>query len=138
MVTSKSNRRFGRTFKIASKLIKQTVLNIKFQEMEFEYEFDGIWASASLLHIARTEIYDVLNRMANSLKEYGIFYASFKYGVEEYEKAGRYFNCHDEASITKLFKSNEKLNLLKSWITNDTRINRTHEFWLNCLVKNDN
>jgi 2-polyprenyl-3-methyl-5-hydroxy-6-metoxy-1,4-benzoquinol methylase len=31
---------------LASKLLKQTVLNIGFQEMEIENEFDGIWASA--------------------------------------------------------------------------------------------
>jgi hypothetical protein len=67
--------------------------------------------------------------------QYGILYASFKYGTEEYEKDGRYFNCYDESSISELFAKNEKLKLLKMWVSNDSRLNRTHELWLNCLVK---
>src|SRR5687768_2348818 len=54
--------------KMASKLIKQSVLNITFQEMNFKNEFDGIWASASLLHISRRQINDVLIQMAKALK----------------------------------------------------------------------
>ena len=72
--------------RLASKLIKQPVLNISFQEMEFENEFDGIWASASLLHIPRTSINDVFSRFKKALKQYGILYASFKYGNKEYER----------------------------------------------------
>ena len=122
---------------LASKLIKQPVLNIRFQEMEFENEFDGIWASASLLHIPRTEIDDVFNRITKALKQYGILYASFKYGTEEYEKGGRYFNCYDESSITDFLITYERLELLKCWRSNDTRIFRTQEIWTNCLIKNN-
>lgn len=121
--------------KLASKLIKQSVLNISFQEMVFENEFNGICASASLLHISRNEIDEVLIKIATSLKQYGILYASFKYHTEEYAKEGRYFNCYDENSINKLFANNQELNLLKSWISNESRINRTNELWLNCLIK---
>jgi hypothetical protein len=40
--------------------------------MNFENEFDGIWASASLLHIPRDEISNVLTRIAKALKENGM------------------------------------------------------------------
>lgn len=103
--------------------------------MEFENEFDGIWASASLLHITRTEIDDVLFLMSEALKQYGILYASFKYGTEEYEKDGRYFNCYDESSIAQLSSIPKVLQLLKMWISEDLRSDRKHEKWLNCLIK---
>ena len=121
--------------KLAFKLIKQPVLNISFQEMEFENEFDGIWASASLLHIPRTEIDDVLTRLTKALKQYGFIYASFKYGTEEYEKDGRLFNCYDESSIVQLLNKLEILDLFKLWVSNDSRPNRQHEKWLNCLIR---
>ena len=121
--------------KLASKLIKQSVLNISFQQREFENEFDGIWASASLLHTPRTEINDVLFRSSKTLKQYGILYASFKYGTEEYEKDGRYFNCYDENSFVQLLNDQNNLELLKMWISNDLRADRQREKWLNCLVK---
>ena len=99
--------------KLASKLIKQTVVNISFQEMEFENDFDGIWASASLVHIPRIEIKDVLNRIAKALKQYGILYASFKYGDEEYEKGGRYFNSYNENSISQLINNFIDLQIIE-------------------------
>ncbi len=80
-----------------------------FQEMEFENEFDAVWASASLLHIPRNEIKDVLKRITNALKPKGVLYASFKHGNQEYEKDGRYFNCYDETSINELINKNPSL-----------------------------
>ena len=121
--------------KLASKLIKQTVSNISFQEIEFENEFDGIWASASLLHILRVDIKDVLNRITKALKQYGILYASFKYGTEEYEKDGRLFNCYHESSIIQLLNKLEILELFKLRVSNDSRPNRQYEKWLNCLIR---
>ena len=37
---------------LASKYINQPVDQIRFQEIHFEEAFDGIWAAASLLHVA--------------------------------------------------------------------------------------
>jgi SAM-dependent methyltransferase len=121
--------------KLASELILQPVLNISFQEIGCENEFHGIWASASLLHIPRNEINNVLTRISKALKENGVLYASFKYGDKEYEKEGRYFNCYDENSINELIIKNNSLTLLKCWISNDARPNREDESWLNCFVR---
>lgn len=121
--------------KLASELIKQPVLNISFQDIDFENEFDGVWASASLLHIPRNEINDVLNRIAKALKQNGVLYASFKYGDKEYEKEGRYFNCYDESSINELINKNKPLSLIKFWTANDNRPGQEDEIWLNCLIR---
>ena len=120
--------------KLASELINQSVLNISFQELDFENEFDGVWASASLLHIPRNEISKVLNRIAKSLKQDGVLYASFKYDDKEYEKGGRYFNCYDEYSINELIDKNTSLTIIKGWTSNDSRLGREDEIWLNCFV----
>ena len=120
--------------KLASELIGDNVLNILFQEIDFEDEFDGIWASASLLHVPSDEIGDVLQRLKKSLKENGVFYASFKYGDFEGERNGRYFNDLDEVTSRKLFEK-EDFEVIKTWITSDSRKGRESERWVNILVK---
>ena len=63
----------------ASKLLNRKVLNLRFDEIDFENCFDGIWACASLLHVPPTEMPDTLLKLKKSLKKNGIFYASFKH-----------------------------------------------------------
>ena len=121
--------------KLAAKLIKHPVINISFQQMEFENEFDAVWASASILHIPRNEISDVLNRISDALIPNGILYASFKHGDQEYEKEGRYFNCYEENSINELITNIMGLELIEMWTSSDLRPGRENEAWLNCLVK---
>lgn len=120
--------------KLASKHSGINVKHMQFQEIDFKNEFDGIWASASLLHVPSSEITDVLKRLKDSLKENGILYASFKYGDFEGERNGRYFNDLDEITSRKLFE-NADFNFIKTWITSDSRKGRENEKWLNILVK---
>ena len=53
--------------------------------------FDGIWASASLLHIPKKEIHAVLKKLYDQLKTGGILYLSLKNGDSEaFIKDNRY------------------------------------------------
>ena len=119
--------------KIASDFINQKVLHLQFQEIEFKNCFDGIWASASLLHVSSNEIDDVLKRLKKSLKSNGILYASFKYGDFEGKRNGRYFNDLTEKTAINLFEKAD-FNVIKTWITNDARKGRETEKWTNILV----
>lgn len=120
--------------KLASEYAGQEVLHMQFQEIDFDEIFDGIWASASLLHVPSSEIEMVLERLGNSLKENGVFYASFKYGDFEGERNGRYFNDLTEDSVCELFESCN-FEIIKTWITSDSRKGREDEKWVNILVR---
>jgi len=64
-----------------------------FREMTFEAEFDGIWACASLLHVPKSEIVDVLKRFSLALKLKGILFVSLKEGEGEgIAEDGRFFS----------------------------------------------
>ncbi|MDD3417752.1 MAG: class I SAM-dependent methyltransferase, partial [Lachnospiraceae bacterium] len=54
-----------------------------FQDLNENDQYDGIWACASILHLSKTEMKDVLKKMIRSLKKNGIIYTSFKYGEFE-------------------------------------------------------
>jgi len=118
---------------LASKHSGVNVKHMQFQEIEFDNEFDGIWASASLLHVPSEELEDVLKRLKKSLKDEGIFYASFKLGDFEGERNGRFFNDFTEKTAKELFE-NAGFEIIKTWLTNDARLERQHEKWVNILV----
>lgn len=67
------------------------VRNMLFQELCEQQKYDGIWACASILHLSKLDLFDVIEKMANALKSNGVIYASFKYGFFEGERNGRYF-----------------------------------------------
>lgn len=65
-------------------------------DYESESKYDAIWACASLLHVKRSLLKDNLVKIFSLLNDNGIFYASFKYGDDEKEIGGRYFNFINE------------------------------------------
>ena len=121
----------------AGEHIGQSVLFCRFQDMQFKVLFDGIWACASLLHVPSNEIVRVLERFNWYLKEYGIMYASFKYGDFEGERDGRYYLDLTEETATKFF-TEAGFNIEKMWITKDVRTYHVDEKWLNVLVSRSN
>lgn len=52
---------------------------LRFQDVAFDQEFDGIWSCAALLHVQKAEMKDVLRRLIRSLKLGGLspFSAAF-------------------------------------------------------------
>lgn len=122
---------------IASKYIGQQVINMYFNELEYQDEFDGIWACSSLLHIANKKISNIFKLLRNALKEEGIIYASFKYGEFEGERNGRYFSDFTEEKIDKILKDVNGLKVIEKAITLDARKDRTEEKWLNVIIKKD-
>lgn len=123
--------------RLSSELLGQKVLQVKFQELEFKEEFDGIWACASLLHISREEIKAVLGRLLDGLKNQGTIYMSFKYGDCEVIKDGRLFNYYDENSFMELKNKFEELEIIETWKTIDAREKRTDEYWFNVIGRKE-
>lgn len=119
--------------RLASEHIGQEVKHMLFQEVDFKEEFDGIWASASLLHVPSQELEEVLIKLKNSLKENGVFYASFKYGDFDGERNGRYFHNLTEEKAEKVF-TKAGFDIKKIWITGDVREDREDEKWLNIVA----
>lgn len=107
-----------------------------FQSAKFETLFNGIWACASLLHVPRQELSKAFENLAAHLKNDGIIYASFKYGVNERQKGDRYFNDLNEDSLKDHINRVSSLEILEHWTSPDQRVGRSDERWLNCLLKN--
>jgi SAM-dependent methyltransferase len=119
---------------MASTLIGQDVLQMRFDEIAFEDEFDGIWACASLLHVQSDELPDILGKVRKALKKQGILYISFKYGEGTVKRGERSFSDHTEVSVRKLL-DDAGFDVLECGVTSDIRPGRADEKWVNAIAK---
>jgi SAM-dependent methyltransferase len=69
-----------------------------FRTQEWEAEtFDGIWAMASLLHLERWELSNVLSSFTRMLRPSGVLFASVKRGSGDVQDdTGRWFTLYNE------------------------------------------
>ena len=122
--------------KEAEKLINQEVIVSKFEDFKSEERFDGIWACASLLHVRRENIGEVLRNLADNLNKGSVFYLSFKYGDDEYiDERGRYFNCYKEEGFEKMVSSIKEYKVKSMYKTGDSLGGRANLTWLNIILE---
>lgn len=116
------------------------VRHMLFQELDAEAYYDGIWACASILHLPKEELSDVLRRIAAALKQNGVLYTSFKYGNFEGMRDSRYYTDFTEASLAAFWtdcrlERDHSLQVFETWTTEDVRPGRKEERWLNLLAR---
>lgn len=122
----------------AARAIGQHVAVTTFQTLAYSNVFDGVWASASILHCPRAQIHDVLSRILLALKVDGIAYLSFKWGEgETVDDRGRYFNNFTLASLQALIDEVPEFSVIKLW-TETKPLREGEQQWANALVKKMN
>jgi len=121
--------------KKSSELTGLPVEHCTFEEFHSREHFDAIWACASLLHVEKEQLTEVIKHLTRYLKEGGIFYMSYKYGDRDYEKDGRHFSCFKEEEFKELIAGFDELDIIELFQTVDVRKDRHDEYWLNCLLK---
>jgi SAM-dependent methyltransferase len=78
---------------IAARRLGHPVEAMLFDQLDQQEAYDGVWASACLLHVPREELAGVLGRIHRALKPAGVFYASYKIGHDDgRDSIGRYYN----------------------------------------------
>ncbi len=97
--------------------------------------YDGIWACASLCHLPRKDLLDILIRLRNALMEKGHICMSLKNGQgEEITPEGRFYSYLDLAAAEELF---EQVNLDEVVVYMSKSVNNPDEtkFWNNFVLK---
>lgn len=119
---------------LASAYIGKEVHCMDFKDIDYDNLFDGVWACASLLHVDKESIEDVLAKVYKSIKTNGVLYVSFKEGMEEREHKGRFFNDYTEETLRPLLESSG-FKVEKMFITGDVREGRASEKWVNAIAR---
>ncbi len=119
---------------LASIHIGQDVLNLSFDEMDFEEVFDGIWAFASLLHVPSDKIDDIFTKAIKSLKINGVLFMSFKYGDFEGERDNRYYTDYRTKTLKELISRHEDIELIDIQKCDDRKIENSTN-WIYMLSR---
>lgn len=89
---------------IAAKRLGQPVRTMLFEDLDAVAAYDGVYASASLLHVPREQLADVLARVWTALKPGGVVWASFKAGrAEGLDELGRYYNYLSAGELVQIW-----------------------------------
>lgn len=125
--------------KFASNLLQQPVQCMLFQDINFDNEFDGVWAMASIHHLDSAELSGVIEKIYKSLKVGGAFLFNARLGDREYDNQyGKHFCEFTQKSFRKLIKSNPNLKKFKfkeEYTHGDYREGRTEGWYTAILVK---
>ena len=111
------------------------VKKMLFSELDAADRYDGIWACASILHLPRAELAEVIKKTEKALKHGSVLYASFKYGDHEGMRNGRYFTDFTEASLPVFWEAFPKMKIFDCWISRDVREDRKEGQWINLMAR---
>jgi SAM-dependent methyltransferase len=107
---------------------------LKFADLAWDAEFDGIWASASLLHVPRLELPGVFATLVRALRPAGVIYISMKRGRHDREVDGRLFVDLVEQELAGLLEG-ASLTIADAWVSQSVRPERAEESWVNAIAR---
>ena len=107
---------------------------IRFEDFAWEHSFEGVWACASLLHVADADLPGVVGRLAAHLVSGGALYLSFKRGTGERVKDGRRFTDMTAETLAALLDRSGVFGEPDIWESRDCRPDRASEVWVNAVV----
>ena len=111
------------------------VKQMLFNDLDEIEKYDGIWANATLLHLPKAELKDVLQKLEKALKPNGILFASFKYGTFEGIRTERYYTDFTQETLKEFWTASTNLKIFDEWITDDTIPGREGLQWINILAR---
>lgn len=121
--------------KLAEIYTDKEVLNITFDELDFDEVFDGIWACASLIHVEDEQIDQILEKVIDALNPGGVLYMSFYHGDYEGYRSGRYIHEYTKASLKELIARHPRVDIEDIWKTDDVR--NEDKTWINIIVRKE-
>jgi SAM-dependent methyltransferase len=106
---------------------------MRFEDVAWTAEFDGIWACGSLLHVPLASFAGIVSTLAGALRPSGAFYMSFKLGDGERISGGRLFLDFTPESLRRSLQT-VPLALVETWLSDDVRPKRQGERWVNAIA----
>lgn len=121
--------------KLASIYSELDVKCMDFLDLNDIEKYDGIWACASILHVERSKIIEVLKKMRDALKNNGYMYITLKNGHgEEVTREGRFYSYYTKNDF--MDRAN-KVDLQLVEYTNSLSVTNSDEerYWNNFILK---
>ncbi len=110
------------------------VLQMAYEDMEFDEVFDGIWGCGALIHVPEKELKGILERLIDAMCQKGVLFLSFKEGDFEGFRGEQYICEYTEEKLERILRETGRLEIKKLW-TGDNESRNSEERWVNILAR---
>jgi len=109
-----------------------------FDEIRARNEFDGVWAAASLLHVAKVDLKQAVSALVRAMKPGGVMFMSFRYGRGEAEIDSRHYSYFRHRELDSLLSGVPAIRSHEVWLSDKngqavggfkSMLERTYVFW---------
>ena len=114
-------------------LVPIEVFEMRAEDLNFEDEFDAVWACASLLHVESVNMRLALAKIIKALKTDGVFYASLKIKRDQLLELDRKTTYYSKEDLIDLFEVENCSHIVDLLITRDT--GKRNIDWANIISK---
>lgn len=121
--------------RLASEYLHAPVACMEFNELDAENLYDGIWASASIMHLEYEKLKEVFPKMIRALKPGGILYVNFKYGEKDGFLGKRYYTYMTEERFMNLLKDFPQLTVEETGIFGNEHPGQPDFRWLYAYLR---
>jgi 2-polyprenyl-3-methyl-5-hydroxy-6-metoxy-1,4-benzoquinol methylase len=106
------------------------VEKLRFDQLQYTEEFDGVWACASLLHVRKVEFVSTFQNLVNALKSSGVIYVSLKQRESSVPVGSRHFSYYSADEVNAIISDQPGLVLLDLWFDKNSECG-----WINFIAK---
>lgn len=110
------------------------VLQMAYEDMEFDEVFDGVWGCGAMIHVPEDELERILKRVIDAMCRNGILFLSFREGDFEGFKGEQYFCEYTEEKLERILKETRRLEIKKLW-SSEGQSRNGEERWVNVLAR---
>lgn len=118
----------------AKRILPNKVRLLDFHDLDYESEFDAIWACASLLHSTEEALKSVIRGCQRALKPGGTLYMSFKKGEGQIIRRSRIFLDMQPETLREIIGTIEGIVIKELRLTEDVRLDHDDE-WINVICQ---
>lgn len=121
--------------RLASEYLGMPVRVLEFGELEDVDRYDGIFASASIMHVEYERLLDILPKLARALRKEGVLYVSFKYGETDGYLGKRYYTNMTEERLARMLAQVPQLEVVEQGIFGNEHPGQPDFRWLYAYLR---
>lgn len=121
--------------RLASEYLGMPVRVLEFGELADIDCYDGIYASASIMHVEYERLLDILPKLARALRKEGVLYVSFKYGETDGYLGKRYYTNMTEERLARMLAQVPQLEVVEQGIFGNEHPGQPDFRWLYAYLR---
>lgn len=121
--------------RLASEFLGEPVRVLEFNELDDVDAYDGIYASASIMHLEYERLLEVFPKMARALHAGGVLYVSFKYGDQDGYLKKRYYTYMNERRFAGMMAGFPQFEIIEQGIFGNEHPGQPDFRWLYAYLR---